>query len=448
MTPRGGLPNEPSTIAPPDPVLVQNAIRRAKVRLLPFLLLMYVLSYLDRANIGYAKQAYQLSTGISDAAFALGAGVFFITYALFEVPSNLLLHRLGARVWMTRIMLTWGIIAAATAFARSEPAFITLRLMLGAAEAGFFPGAILYLTYWFPGQSRGQAMAIFYFGAPLAFTLGGPLSGSLLELHGRFGLEGWQWMFAVEGLLASIVGLWAFAYLTDRPAKANWMSAPEREALSAAMAAEEHAKQNHGAVTFRAVFRTSRLLHFAIIYFLIQTSGYGVGFYLPTQVSALLGQSVGLRVGLITAIPWTCAILAGCFWPALAIRSGYRRTGAVVSLLGITIGLALSAHLPPAWAIVALCFVTSGIITSQPIFWTFPTAYFGGIGAAAGIATINGLGNIGGFVAPTLKTWLERQFHSANLGLYFLAAAATLAAIGVAALRDSSPAPANPHGPR
>jgi len=437
MIPRGSLASEACIVAPSDPMLLQNAIRLARIRLLPFLLLMYVLSYLDRVNIGYAKQAYQLSTGMSDAAFALGAGVFFITYALFEVPSNLLLHRLGARVWMTRIMVTWGIIAAAMVFARSEPVFLALRVLLGAAEAGFFPGAILYLTYWFPGQARGQAMAIFYFGAPLAFILGGPLSGLLLEFHGRFGLEGWQWMFAIEGLLASVVGLWAFRYLTDRPAQAAWMPAPEREALTAAIAAEEQSRQSHGVVTFGAVFRTPRLLHFAVIYFLIQTSGYGVGFYLPTQVSALLGESVGLLVGLVSAIPWTCAILAGRFWPALAIRTGYRRTGAIISLLGITAGLAISAHAPPALAIAALCLVTSGIITAQPIFWTFPTAYFGGVGAAAGIATINALGNIGGFVAPTLKTWLERQFQSANVGLYFLAAAACLAAIGIASLRES-----------
>lgn len=418
-----------------EPNVLDRAIRRAKWRLIPFMLLMYILSYLDRANIGYAKQAYQAATGISDAVFAFGAGAFFITYALFEVPSNLMLHRIGARIWMARIMVVWGLVSAAMVFAKTETNFWVMRLLLGAAEAGFFPGSILFLTYWFPARVRGQVMALFYFGAPLAMMLGGPLSGKLLEAGPALGIPGWQLMFAVEGLLASIVGIVAFFYLTDRPAKATWMPADEREALTAAIAAEEGAKQARGTVSFSAVFRNPSLLHFAVIYFLIQVSGYGVAFYLPTRVSALLGVNVGLKVGLVTAIPWAFAILAGSFWPALAMKTGYRRTFACLSLLGIAGGLTLSVQLPPAYAIAALCLVTAGIITSQPIFWTFPTAYFGGVGAAAGIATINAIGSFGGFVAPIVKTRLEEQFHSSTIGLYFLAAAGLLAAILVALLR-------------
>jgi sugar phosphate permease len=398
---------------------------------------MYVLSYLDRANIGYAKQAYQSATGISDAAFAFGAGIFFLSYALFEIPSNLMLHRVGARKWMARIMVSWGLVSAAMVFAHSDRSFSLLRLLLGAAEAGFFPGSILFLTYWFPAKARGEVMALFYFGAPLALTLGGPLSGLLLELDGLFGLRGWQLMFAVEGLMASLVGVWAYFYLTDRPAEAVWMPAAEREALDQAIASEEESKRIQGTVSFSAVFRNIRLVHFVAIYFLIQISGYGVAFYLPSQVAALLGAKVGLRVGLVSAIPWMFAILAGCFWPALAMRTGYRRTFAVLSLIGIAVGLTLSARLSPTWAIAALCLATAGIITAQPIFWTFPTGYFGGIGAAAGIATINALGNIGGMVAPNVKTWLEQSFGSASVGLYFLACAGLLAALLVAALPDA-----------
>ena len=420
----------------PDPAVLDRAISRAKRRLLPFMLLMYLLAYLDRANIGYAKQAYRAATGVSEAAFAFGAGAFFVTYALFEIPSNLLLHRIGARIWMARIMVVWGLFSAAMVFAKSDTSFSVVRLLLGAAEAGFFPGCIVYLTYWFPAKARGQVMAIFYFGAPLALMLGGPLSGMLLELHGVLGLQGWQIMFLVEGLMASLVGVWVFYYLTDRPAKAAWMPPEERDALTQAIAAEELEKQGRGAVTFGAVFRNPQLLHFAAIYFFIQISGYGVAFYLPTIVSNLLGQNVGLRVGLVSAIPWAFAILAGSFWPGLAMRTGYRKTFACISLSGIAVGFPLAGHLPPVFAIAALCLVTAGIITAQPIFWTYPTTYFGGVGAAAGIATINSLGNIGGFVAPIVKTRLEASFSSTTAGLYFLASAGFLAALLFAVLKN------------
>jgi sugar phosphate permease len=421
---------------PPNPEVLDRAVGRARRRLIPFMLLMYVLSYLDRANIGYAKQAYQAATGVTEAAFAFGAGAFFLTYALFEIPSNLIMHRVGARIWMARIMIVWGLCSAAMAFAKNDTSFSVIRLFLGAAEAGFFPGSILFFTWWFPASVRGQVMGIFYFGSPLALMLGGPLSGILLEMDGKFGLQGWQLMFVVEGLMASLVGIWAFFYLTDRPANAAWMPKEEREALTQAIAAEEDAKQTQGTVSFGAVFSSPRLLHFATIYFLIQVSGYGVAFYLPTRVSALLGVKVGLWVGIISAIPWACAIIAATFWPALAMRTGYRRTFACISLLGITAGLCLSANLPPVLAIAAMCLVTAGIISGQPIFWTFPTAYFGGIGAAAGIATINALGNLGGLAAPTAKTWLEQKFNSTNAGLYFLASSAFLAAILVARLHN------------
>lgn len=421
-----------------DPKVLDLAIRRAKWRLIPFLLLMYLLCYLDRANIAYAKQAYQAATGIDDSAFAYGAGIFFLAYALCELPSNLILHRVGARRWMARIMVTWGLISAGMMFANTHASFSIVRFFLGAAEAGFFPGSILYLTYWFPAQVRGQIMAVFYFGSPLGMMLGGPLSGFLLDLDGTLGLQGWQLMFVVEGIMASLVGVWAYFYLTDRPSNASWMPPAEREALTRVIAAEEAAKESRGAVTLGAVFRNPRLLHFAAIYFLIQVSGYGVAFYLPTQVSALMGVKVGLLVGFVSAIPWACAIAAGSFWPDLAMRTGYRRTFAIISLASIAIGLALSAHLPPAWAVAALCLTTAGIITAQPIFWTFVTDYFGGVAAAAGIAMINALGNLGGIAAPNVKTWLEQSRGSNAVGLYFLGSTALVAALLVAGLRSPS----------
>jgi sugar phosphate permease len=415
--------------------LLESAISRAKWRIVPFLILMYMLAYLDRANIGFAKQAYQVSTGVSNAAFAFGAGIFFIAYALFEVPSNLIMHRVGARTWLARIMVTWGLISAAMIYAKSDFLFSFIRFFLGAAEAGLFPGAVLYMTYWFPARARGQILGIFYFGSPLALMLGGPLSGLLLEHEGLFGLHGWQLMFLVEGLLASAVGVWAYFYLCNRPEDAKWMRPDEAQALARALAAEERVKQASGKTSFRAALADPRLVHFALLYFSIQIAGYGVAFYLPTQVSALLQMKIGLHVGLISAIPWACAIVAGAFYPGFAVRTGRRRSFAVLSALAIAGGLVVSAHTSPVIAIVALSFVTIGIMTIQPIFWTFPTAYLGGTAAAGGFAVINAVGNLGGFFAPTVKTAMETSFHSPAAGLYVLAASGLTAALLIIALR-------------
>ena len=417
---------------------LDRATAKATLRLVPFLILMYMLSYLDRANIGFAKQAFQTSTGVSDAAFAFGAGIFFLGYAAFEVPSNLMLHRFGARRWLSRIMVTWGLLAALMVLARGDTSFSVLRLLLGLAEAGFFPGAILYMTYWFPARSRGRILGLFYFGSPLALMFGGPLSGFLLELNGVLGIEGWQWMFLVEGLLASGVGVWAYWYLTDRPGEARWLSAEERAALSRALAAEDQEKAAVGKTGFRAVLTDPRLLLFAAIYFLTQVSGYGVAFYLPTQIGSLLHVKVGLLVGLVSALPWACAVAAAVIFPPLAVRTDCRRAFGIAALLAIAFGLAASGNLAPLPAIVALCFVTMGIISAQPIFWTYPTGYLGGAAAAGGLAIINAIGNLGGFVAPNLKTWAEASFKTPSAGLYALALAPFIAAILFALLGGGS----------
>lgn len=233
----------------PDSALaLSSAIAKSRLRLLPFLILMYILAFIDRSNVGFAKAALQADTGLGDAAFAFGASIFFIGYAFFEVPSNYMLHRLGAKVWLCRIMVTWGLVSAAMMFAHNAETFYVLRFMLGVAEAGFFPGIILYLTYWFPAQSRGQALGLFYFGLPLALVLGSPLSGWLLDFHGVFGLTNWQWLFVVEGLMASVVGIAAYFYLVNRPAQATWLSAEEKQALQTALD-EEDAKKKTPAPT-------------------------------------------------------------------------------------------------------------------------------------------------------------------------------------------------------
>lgn len=408
---------------------------RVMKRLLPFLLLMYVLAFLDRANIGFAQKALQQDTGLTNAAFAFGAGVFFIGYAIFEVPSNLLLHRVGAKLWMCRIMVTWGLVSAAMAFAHSATAFYTLRFLLGVAEAGFFPGIVYYLTRWFPQSSRARALGVFYFGAPLAFIFGAPLSGLLLDLHGAFGFKGWQWLFLVEGLLASIVGVWAFWYLDDDPAKARWLTPDQRALLVGRLDEDARAASSHGPRSVFASLVDPRVLVLCCVYFLIQAAVYGVVFYLPQQVSALLGTKVGFRVGLVTALPWIAAVIVTWIVPRYADRTGRHRPCAVALLAMSGIAIAVSGvAASPVVSLVALCCAASGFIAAQPLFWTFPTRYLTGAGAAAGIALINSLGGLGGFFAPMARTAAEAAFHSTSAGLMVLAGASVLAALVIVAL--------------
>jgi sugar phosphate permease len=409
-------------------------LRKVSWRLLPFLLLMYIMAFLDRANVGFAKQAFQADTGISNAAFAFGAGVFFAGYALLEVPSNLIMHRVGARLWMCRIMVTWGLVSAAMVFAHDETTFYVLRFLLGVAEAGFFPGVILYLTYWFPSAARGKAMGFFYFGAPLAFIFGSPLSGLLLEMDGIMGTHGWQWLFAVEGLMASAVGIWAYFYLDNRPADATWLSAQERAQLQAVLDEEDSQKQSHGSLL--KVLLQPAVLYLCAIYLLIQASVYGVVFYLPSQVAGLLGTKVGLMVGLVSAVPWLCALLAAWKVPGIADRTGQRRTVAALTLVISGLGIAASVSFnSPLLGILALCFAASGFIAVQPVFWTFPGSFLAGSAAAGAIALINSFGALGGFIAPILKNWAEGAFQSPAAGLYLLAITTFIAAALVMGIR-------------
>ncbi|MEQ4716577.1 MFS transporter [Nonomuraea sp. B19D2] len=427
-----------SAAVPASPPPLDRVVGRAMRRLIPFLLLMYVLAFLDRANIGFAKAGFQADSGLSDAAYAFGAGLFFIGYALFEIPSNVIMNRVGARIWMFRIMVTWGLISAAMMFAHTETVFYVLRFALGVAEAGFFPGVMLYLTYWIPAQYRGRATGLFYFGAPLAFIFGGPLSGALLELDGLSGMHGWQWMFAVEGLLAVVVGVWALWYLEDRPETSRRLADADRAVLVEAMAADERARASHSPGTLMRALRNPRVLYLSLVYFCIQVSVYGVTFFLPTQVAALVGEKVGLVVGLITAIPWTCAIVASFLAGRLSDLTGARRTIAAATLTVGAAGIAASAAAgSPVLALIALCFAAAGFIAVQPVFWTLPMSLLTGTAAAGGLALVNSLGSLGGFVAPNVKTWADSAFGSGSAGLYVLAGTTLLGALlilGIVAL--------------
>jgi sugar phosphate permease len=411
--------------------LSDAATKKVFKRLLPFLLLMYVIAFLDRSNVSFAQQEFEVDFGISAASYAFGAGLFFVGYAIFEVPSNLLLHRVGAKWWLSRIMVTWGIVAAAFMFIQGPISFYILRFLLGVMEAGFFPGVILYLTYWVPARHLSQARGYFYMGIAIAGILGNPLSGSLLELNGVFGLRGIQWMFLVEGLIAVVVGVWAYFYLTDKPEDATWLPDDEREALMETIDAEDTAKsEGHGPQRVLAALGSWRVWYFALIYFCIQIAVYGFTFFLPTQVVGITGQRLGFQASLVTAIPWVFALIAVAIFPRIADRTRKHRligsTLLLVTAFGIFISGALSDN--PVLAIAGLCLAAMGFVSMQPIFWTLPTEYMTGYAAAAGIGLINSLGNLGGFLAPIQREYFDSTLGG-NAGLYSLAVGAVLGAV-------------------
>jgi MFS family permease len=427
-----------STQSPTRPELAA-IVRKVTLRLIPILLLMYILAFLDRANLGFAKAAWQADTGISDAAYALGAGIFFLGYALFEVPSNLIMRKVGAKIWLARIMVSWGIVSALMMFATNEWIFYLLRVLLGITEAGFFPGVILFLTYWIPLKFRARVNGLFYFGAPLAFIFGGPMSGMLLDLDGKMGLHGWQLMFLVTGILTVAIGIVAFFYLDNSPKDAKWLSEGERSTLLAALEAEDSAKENHSPRGALRALANPVVLYFAAIYLTIQMSVYGVTFYLPTQIATIVGKPVGLEVGLLTAVPWTFALIVTFVLSRLADSTGQRRLIATCALAAAGVGIVLSAVIQdPLIALAALSVGAAGFISVQPVFWTLPTSFLLGAAAASGIALINSLGSLGGFLAPVLKNWADATFGD-SAGLIILAAIALVGAALIALSKVVSP---------
>ncbi len=404
-----------------------SAIAKSRMRLVPFVALMFAIAIIDRSNVGFVKNVLQADVGISNAAFAFGASIFFIGYACFEIPSNLILHRVGARLWLSRIMVVWGLVSAAMMFVQNEMSFYALRFMLGVAEAGFFPGVILYLTYWFPAQQRGRALSIYYFGLPLALLFGSPISGMLLDMGHVFGLKNWQWMFLVEGFAAVVIGVIAFFYLVDRPHKAKWLTEAEKEVLESKLAHENQQKLLSGPKTLLSAFTDMRVLRLALIYSIIQLNVYGIIFYLPTHIASLLDSNVGTAVGLLTAIPWLCAVIVMYFAIRYADRTNCHQQFAIGMLIMMVLGittLIFSTNL--ILALIASCFAVSGFVAVQPLFWTLPTRYLGGIPSAGGIALINALGNLGGFLAPNLKTAVEILLESQRAGLLALAIAGVI----------------------
>ncbi|HBL0174682.1 TPA: MFS transporter [Escherichia coli] len=391
--------------------LLDAVVKKNRARLIPFMLALYVLAFLDRSNIGFAKQTYQIDTGLSNEAYALGAGIFFVVYAFLGVPANLLMRKLGARTWIGTTTLLWGFLSAAMAWADTEAKFLIVRTLLGAAEAGFFPGMIYLTSQWFPQRNRASIMGLFYMGAPLALTLGSPLSGALLEMHGFMGHPFW---------------------LDDTPEQARFLSKQEKTLLINQLASEEQQK-----VTSRLsdALRNGRVWQLAIIYLTIQVAVYGLIFFLPTQVAALLGTKVGFTASVVTAIPWVAALFGTWLIPRYSDKTGERRNVAALTLLAAGIGIGLSGLLSPVLAIVALCVAAIGFIAVQPVFWTMPTQLLSGTALAAGIGFINLFGAVGGFIAPILRVKAETLFSSDAAGLLTLAAVAVIGSLIIFTLR-------------
>ncbi|RZT42903.1 MFS transporter [Cupriavidus agavae] len=403
-----------------DAAFADATYRKVSWRLVPFLLLCYVVAYLDRVNVGFAKLQMLNDLQFSETVYGLGAGIFFIGYFLFEVPSNVILHKVGARIWIARIMITWGLISAAMMFVTTPTMFYVLRFLLGIAEAGFFPGIILYLTYWYPANRRGRTTTFFMTAIALSGVIGGPLSGWIMQnFDGHNGWSGWQWMFLIEGIPSVLVGIWVLVRLDDRIAHAKWLNDDEKALLERNIAAEDQHKEDP---PIRSVLSSPRVWLMSAIYFSFVMGLYGVSFWLPTIIKQT-GVKGALDVGLLTAIPYGCAVVGMILVAYSADSHGERRWHiALPALLG-AVGLVLSVqwHGDTMLAMVALTLATIGILTTLPLFWSLPTAFLAGTGAAAGIALINSLGNLAGFISPYAVGWLKDLTKSTDSGMYLLA---------------------------
>jgi ACS family tartrate transporter-like MFS transporter len=390
------------------------------LRIVPFIMLLYFIAYLDRVNIGFASLTMNKDLGFSPAVFGFGAGIFFWGYFLFEVPSNIILDKVGARLWIARVMITWGIVSAVMAFVWDQTSFYALRFLLGAAEAGFFPGIILYLSYWFPQRRRAAVTSLFMAAAPISVIFGSPVSGALLSMDGIGGLKGWQWMFILEAVPAIILGIVVLFYMTDRPEKAKWLADDERAWLIDAMESERTSRAGSSQHSIWKGLSDLRVLALSLVYFGTSAGLYTLGIWAP-QIIKSLGLS-NFEVGFLNAIPPTVAVVAMYLWSADSDRRNERTWHVVIACLVAALGLALAGMSNTIITVVAaLTLVNIGISCAKPPLWSMPTLFLSGSAAAAGIATINSIGNLGGFVGPAMIGWIKDQTGSFLGGLYFVA---------------------------
>jgi MFS transporter, ACS family, tartrate transporter len=404
--------------------------RKLMLRIIPFVMLLYFVSFLDRVNVGFAAMTMNKAIGLSPTAFGLGGGLFFIGYFLFEVPSNLILHKVGARLWIARVMVTWGIVSAASAFVIGPNTFYVLRFVLGVAEAGFFPGIILYLSLWFPARQRAMAAAWFMAAAPISTAIGSPISGAIMKLPPLAGLADWQMLYVLEAVPAIILSFVVLKYMTDTPSKAHWMQPEEREWLIARLKAEAGARESHAGHTAGALsaLRDPRVLALALIYFGTSAGLYTLGLWAPLIIRQYGFGS--FETGLIAGIPSVLAVVAMVLWAKHSDRTEERTWHVVIPCVVACLGFVFVGQATTALTVIlALVIVNIGISAAKAPLWAMPSMFLSGAGAAAGIAMINSVGNLGGFVGPFVIGWLKNVTGSYSAGLYVVAATLAVSAV-------------------
>jgi len=406
----------------------KRTIKKVGLRLIPLMLVCYLVNYLDRINVGFAALHMNEDVGITATVFGWGAGLFFISYFLCEVPSNMALHRVGARRWIARIMITWGIVSTCFAFVQGPVSFMALRFLLGIAEAGFFPGMVLYISYWFPQEYRGRLTALFMTAIPLSALIGAPLSGFLLETASFWSIASWKWMFIIEGVPAIILGVVVLVYLTDRPSEAKWLTPEEKDWLVSKLSVEKTASHLS---SFKDAFKSLNVMLMGVIHLGFAVGSYGIAIWLP-QILKGHGLS-SFHIGLMSMIPYGVAIVGMIAWGALSDKSPNRSLHVAASCMLGAIGLLIAAAVPTLFgAMVGISISTLGVIAARPIFWTLPGSFLTGSAAAAGIAFINAFGNLGGFIGPYVIGLIKDQTGSFTLGI--VATSLPLALSVVAAL--------------
>ena len=400
--------------------LETSTIRAISWRLIPFLVLAYFFSYLDRVNLGFAALTMNAELKFSPTIFAWGAGIFFIGYFIFEVPSNLALEKFGASRWIARIMVTWGIISALMSLVSGELSFYILRFLLGVAEAGFFPGIILYLTYWYPAEYRARFLAAFAIAVPVSTVIGAPVSGLLLGLDGTMGLKGWQWLFIIEGVPSVLLGIVTWFYLTDRPERAEWLTAEQKAWLASKLNAETAAKQAAKHLTLGEALSSPKVIMLSLSYFGFVGALYGMQFWLPQIVKAF--GLTNAQTGFVTAIPYVFGTIAMILWARHSDASRERVLHVGAPLLLTALALAASSYISdPTMTMVVLTVAAIGVFCTFGTFWTLPTAWLSGTAAAGAIALINSIGNLAGFGGPYLIGWVKEATGNTSTGLLVLA---------------------------
>jgi D-galactonate transporter len=417
-------------------------------RLIPFLFACYILAYVDRVNIGFAKLQMQRDLGMSETVYGTGAGIFFIGYFLFEVPANMMLQRLGARLWLGGLMVLWGAVSCCTVLARGAASFYAIRMLLGIVESGFFPGVILYLTFWYTRTHRGRIVALFMAATPLSGVLAGPISGRIMaKMSGMGGLRAWQWLFLLEGIPSAIAGLVTMFYLVDGPGKAKWLSQKERDYLTRRLHQEEEVKKSEGPSRHRIAdaFGSGRVWLCCAIYFGFQMGNYGLAFWLP-QILKDTVSTDPWRIGLVSSIPWALAATAMIFYGHHSDKTGERRKHVAVAAALAGAAFAVGGVVGPSGTVaVALVSLSAiGIMCGQSVFWSLPTAVLSGAGAAAGIAWINSVGNLGGYVSPFVIGRIRDRTGSTAMAQLVLAGSCLAAAAIAWALKSNKGASGRP----